>query len=29
MLFNESFIIRNSGGDSYYVHNDIFRLILD
>ena len=29
MLFTESFIIRNAGNDSYYVHNEVFRLILD
>lgn len=28
MLFMETFIIRDAGGNSYYVHNDIFRLVL-
>lgn len=29
MMFTETFIIRDMGGNSYYVHNDIFRLVLE
>ncbi|CBK21020.2 uncharacterized protein [Blastocystis hominis] len=29
MMFAETFIIRDSGNNQYYVHNDIFRLILE
>ncbi len=28
MLFTETFIIRDNGGNSYYVHNDMFRFVL-
>ena len=29
MMFAETFIIRDGGNNQYYVHNDIFRLILE
>ncbi|KAK8789672.1 nuclear transport factor 2 [Blastocystis sp. subtype 4] len=28
MLFTETFIIKDNGGGSFYVHNDMFRFVL-